>query len=213
MDTARHYIFLGPPGSGKGTQAKELANILGIPHVSTGEIFRDNIARGTELGKKVDELLKAGRLVSDDVTNAVVSNRLKQTDAARGVILDGFPRSLPQAEYLATLSVDVLVVLIELPDDEAVQRISGRRTCSQCGAIYHIEYKPASKSGVCDTCGGELKQRNDETEEVIRGRLSIYHKQTEPLIKFYTASGQLIRVNGLPPISEVTAQMRALLKL
>lgn len=209
----RCYVLLGKPGCGKGTQAKELAKLLGIPHVSTGAIFRDNVERCTRLGRKVKKVLEAGLLVPDSLTNSMVADRLRQTDATKGVLWDGYPRSFEQAKHLARLTSSVVVILIELPDDEVVCRIAGRRTCSTCGDVYHVKHRPPRKENVCNVCGGELKQRSDETEEVIRGRLTIYHRQTEPLVQFYETNGQLVRVDGGLPISEVTAQVRALLKM
>ena len=212
MVTPTHcYVLLGPPGSGKGTQAEVLAQVFLVPHVSTGDMFRTAIAASTELGQRVAGLLKAGQLVPDDATNQVVAERLKQPDASSGFVLDGYPRSLRQAVFLQSLAPEARAVLIELPDDEAVRRIAGRRTCSSCYAIYHVDFKPPRQAGVCDVCGNALVQRNDQTEAVVRDRLAVYHAQTEPLVAFYQAAGTLIRVNGLPPIPEVTAAIRAAL--
>lgn len=206
-------VFLGPPGSGKGTQAQEFARMLGVPHISTGDMFRDHIARATELGQRVQVLLKSGQLVPDDVTNAMVEERLDQPDARGGFIFDGYPRSLPQAEFLARLAPDVRALLIDLSDDEAIRRIAGRRTCQACAAVYHVDYKPPQAEGVCDMCGGVLEQRNDQTEEVVRDRLAVYHRQTEPVVEYYRSRGALTTIDGRPPIPEVTASLRAALGL
>ncbi len=204
-------VFLGPPGSGKGTQAQEFARTLGLPHVSTGDMFRDNIARATELGRRVQELLKSGQLVPDDVTNAMVAERLEQADARGGFIFDGYPRSLPQAEFLSREVPGVRAFLIDLPDDQAVRRIAGRRTCKACAAVYHVDYKPPRVEGECDICRGALEQRNDQTEAVVRDRLAVYHQQTEPVVEYYRAQGALTVIDGRPPIPEVTASLRAAL--
>ncbi len=211
MAIIRQLVFLGPPGSGKGTQAKVLAEVLQLPHVSTGDMFRDNIASGTPLGRQVSGLLKRGQLVPDEVTNQLIKARLEQADARRGFVLDGYPRNLSQAEFLRAVTPDVTVVLLTLPDGEAVKRIARRRTCPVCSTIYHLDYKPPQRSGVCDKDGAKLIQRNDQTEAVVRGRLATYHQLIDPLQDFYRKRGQLVTVDGLPPIAEVTvALMKAL---
>lgn len=209
----KQFVFLGPPGSGKGTQAKVLAEALGVPHVSTGDMFRAAIAAKSELGTKVDGLLKAGQLVPDEVTNKLVRERLQQPDASAGFVLDGYPRNLPQAQFLHTLAPEVRAILIELVDDEAVKRIAGRRTCSTCGAIFHIIFKPPKVVGACDVCGGTLAQRTDETESVVRDRLKVYHGEIEPVAASYRARGRLLTIDGAPPIPDVAVAIRKALGL
>ena len=208
---AYRYVFLGPPGSGKGTQAQALAQALQVPHISTGEMFRAAVAAQGELGKRIDGLLKAGQLVPDDATNELIAERLQQPGATSGFILDGYPRSLVQAEFLSQLAPDTQALLIDLPDAEAVRRIAGRRTCLKCGAVYHLNYQPPPQTGVCDKCGSALEQRNDQTEAVLKERLLIYHQQTEPLVEYYRQRGVLVTVDGSPAIPEVTARIRAAL--
>ena len=208
---AYRYVFLGPPGSGKGTQAQALAQALQVPHISTGEMFRAAVAAQGELGKRIDGLLKAGQLVPDNVTNELIAERLQQPGATSGFILDGYPRSLVQAEFLSQLAPDTQALLIDLPDAEAVRRIAGRRTCLKCGAVYHLNYQPPQQTDVCDKCGSALEQRNDQTEAVLKERLLIYHQQTEPLVEYYRQRGVLVTVDGSPAIPEVTARIRAAL--
>ena len=208
---AHRYVFLGPPGSGKGTQAQALAQALQVPHISTGEMFRAAVAAQGELGKRIDGLLKAGQLVPDNVTNELIAERLQQPGATSGFILDGYPRSLVQAEFLSQLAPDTQALLIDLPDAEAVRRIAGRRTCLKCGAVYHLNYQPPQQTDVCDKCGSALEQRNDQTEAVVKERLLIYHQQTEPLVEYYRQRGVLGTVDGSPAIPEVTARIRAAL--
>ena len=208
---AYRYVFLGPPGSGKGTQAQALAQALQVPHISTGEMFRAAVAAQGELGKRIDGLLKAGQLVPDNVTNELIAERLQQPGATSGFILDGYPRSLVQAEFLSQLAPDTQALLIDLPDAEAVRRIAGRRTCLKCGAVYHLNYQPPQQTDVCDKCGSALEQRNDQTEAVVKERLLIYHQQTEPLVEYYRQRGVLATVDGSPAIPEVTARIRAAL--
>lgn len=200
----KQFILLGPPGSGKGTQAKLLASKLGVPHISTGDIFRDHITHQTDLGREVDNILKQGFLVSDDITNRIVADRLNQADAVSGFVLDGYPRNLIQAAFLDELAINVQVIDLELSDEEAVKRISRRWTCSACGAIYHLDFKPPQNSKICDTDGTKLSQRSDQAEHIVRDRLVIYHKQTEPLLNYYRRDGRLIVIDGAPSIPEVT---------
>src|SRR5512142_883306 len=179
-------IFIGPPGSGKGTQAKRLAGRFGIPHISTGDMLREAVAEGTELGKKADAIMKSGALVPDDVMIGMIRERLAKADAAKGFILDGFPRTLPQAEKLDTLVAgngkDALRVLqLLVPDEAIVKRIALRRTCAQCGAIYHLENQPPKVADVCDRCGGNLIARPDDNETAVRKRLDAFHRQTAPV--------------------------------
>ncbi|MFH1866470.1 MAG: adenylate kinase [Patescibacteria group bacterium] len=199
-------IILGPPGSGKGTQAKILAERLKVPHISTGDIFRDHIARQTDLGIKAKKILDVGNLMPDDITNSLISERLKQPDTAPGFILDGYPRNLVQAEFLYNLQPQVKVIYIELSDEDVVKRISGRRISSSTGAIYHLQYNPPP----ADIDPADIIQRSDEKEEVVKDRLEIYHQEIEPLLKFYSNQHQLITIDGSPPINEVT---KAIIKL
>jgi len=207
------FILLGPPGSGKGTQAKVLADKLKVPHISTGDIFRDHITRQTELGKQVDSILQQGSLVTDDITNKIVADRLQQADAASGFVFDGYPRNLVQAEFLYRLYPQVRAINLAVPDDELVKRIASRRTCAKCGAIYNLIFKAPRQVGICDLDGGELQQRADEVESTVRDRLVVYHKQTEPLINYYQTKGTLINIDGQPPIAEVTVGINQALGL
>jgi adenylate kinase len=209
----KQFVFLGPPGSGKGTQAKQLSAALAVPHISTGDIFREQIAQRTKLGIEVDEVLKQGQLVSDELTNKIVAERLTQADAALGFVLDGYPRSLSQAEFLASLFPAVQAVLFELTDEESIKRIARRRTCAKCGAIYHLDYQPAKQPGICDACGGELIQRNDQREAIVQDRLKVYHSQIDPLVNFYQHRQQLIIIDGQPLIQQVSDSLRKVLGL
>ncbi len=193
-------IFLGPPGSGKGTQAELLADKLDIPHISTGDIFRDNIKKETDLGKKAKEYIDKGQLVPDHVTNYMVKGRLEKLD---GYILDGYPRTIPQAKFLDCIQDIDKVVEFELSDKEVIKRISGRRTCKKCGAMYHIVWNPPKKKGVCDECGSALIQRSDDKPETIKKRLEVYKKQTAPLIDYY--SDKLIKIDASPSIEKIHA--------
>lgn len=191
-------MMLGPPGAGKGTQAKRLAGELGIPHISTGDMLRDARRKGTELGKKAEEYMSAGDLVPDDVVIGIVDERLKEDDAAGGFILDGFPRTLPQAEALNDMGVELDHVLnIVVADDEVIRRISGRLSCPDCGAIYHRDANPPAEEGVCDRCGNDgLEQRADDRPEVVKARLETYQRQTAPLIEYYRGQSVLRDVDG-----------------
>jgi len=217
---ALRIVMFGPPGAGKGTQAKRIAEVYGLPHISTGDIFRDHLSRGTELGGQVRQHLDAGRLVPDELTCSVVAGRLSEADCANGFILDGFPRSLPQAEMLGTHlagqghALD-LVVNIDVPDEEIVERLSARRTCAVCGAIFNRKFDPPAGDGArCDRpgCSGELVQRKDDQEETIRERLSVYHETTEPIIEYYGNQSVLksIAGSGATP-DRVFADIRAIL--
>ena len=201
MDSsAMNLVLLGPPGSGKGTQAELLKERLGFVHYSTGEVFRDHIARRTTIGPKVESFVVSGRLVPDEIVLEVVNAFLGE-HAGQSILFDGFPRTIRQAEGLDSvltkhdLRVDK-AILVDLADDEVVKRLTARRQCRACGRIYNLSFKPPKHSGICDVCGGQLYQRKDDTEQTIRDRLSIYHTQTEPLIKFYANQGKLQRVAG-----------------
>jgi adenylate kinase len=200
-------IFIGPPGSGKGTQAKRLAARLGVPHISTGDILREAIAEGTELGRQAAPVVASGALVSDDLMVGIIRDRLSKPDAQRGFILDGFPRTLVQAEKLETLvgngngSLRVLQLLV--PDDVIVKRVSLRRSCPSCGAIYHLESAPPKNDTVCDRDGAELLARPDDNETAVRTRLEAFHRQTLPVADYYKAKSVLREVDGVGPVDEV----------
>ncbi|WP_201294640.1 MULTISPECIES: adenylate kinase [unclassified Nocardiopsis] len=207
-------VLVGPPGAGKGTQAQILAKELSIPKVSTGDIFRANVSGGTELGKRAKEYMDRGDLVPDEVTNAMVRDRLAQDDAGSGFLLDGFPRNVPQAETLQGMLADLdtrLDVVLELrvDEEEVVKRLSGRRSCPECGRVYHVEYDPPKVAGRCDNEGAELYQREDDREETIRHRLKVYREQTAPLVEFYEAQGLLATIAATGAVEEVTARAKA----
>jgi len=203
-----NIVFLGPPGAGKGTQAKRIAEKYGIPQVSTGDMFREHLSKGTELGQKAKEYMEKGQLVPDEIVLGMVEERLKQSDCEKGFILDGFPRTIPQAEALGQLldkmgkKIDY-AICIDVPDEEPVKRLTGRRTCKKCGMMYHVIFKPPKEEGKCDVCGGELYQRADDNEETVRNRLKVYHEQTEPIIQFYEKKGVLHRIDGIGSIDEI----------
>jgi adenylate kinase len=210
-------ILLGPPGAGKGTQAVKVSEAFGIPHISTGDIFRENVRGDTELGREAKRYMDAGDLVPDEVVVGMVADRLAQPDAADGFCLDGFPRTVPQAQALEDLLVQrdaplEVVVRFAVAEDEVVERLTGRRTCSQCGAVFHVSHAPPSTEGVCDACGGELLQRDDDTEDVVINRLEVYRKQTEPLEHFYWERGLLRDVEAVGPVEDVTARTLDLLR-
>ncbi len=207
-------VFLGPPGAGKGTQAKLLAQAEGWLHLSTGDLLRSAIARGTPTGLQAKSHMERGGLVPDEVVDALIEERLREPDARAGFILDGYPRTLAQATALARMLAAAKtplsrVLLLEVKDERLVARSSGRRNCVSCGAIYHIVSKPPGREGVCDACGGRLEQRADDREEVLRERLRVYREQTAPLVAHYGAQGLLARVDGDLPIAEVTRAVRA----
>jgi adenylate kinase len=202
-------VLVGPPGAGKGTQAEFIAEHFAIPKISTGDIFRANVSGGTELGQLAKKYMDAGDLVPDEVTNAMVRDRLGQDDARDGFLLDGFPRNVAQAGeldgILAALDSKLTVVLdLEVEPDEVVRRLSGRRTCKKCGHVWHIEFDPPSRPDVCDKCGGELYHRDDDYPETVRHRLEVYAAQTAPLIEFYGARGQVVSIDALGTVEDVT---------
>lgn len=204
-------ILLGPPGAGKGTQAANLSAALQIPHISTGDIFRANIKGGTDLGKLAKSYIDAGKLVPDDVTISIVEQRLANDDCKRGFIMDGFPRTIPQAEkfdsMLQKLNTGVeLVVNIQVPDAAIIKRMSGRRMCS-CGRTYHVENNPPIKEGICDVCGNALYIRDDDREETVKERLHTYHEQTSPLIDYYHKKELIRHFDGMKPIDETTHEI------
>ncbi|HYI07555.1 MAG TPA: adenylate kinase [Thermoanaerobaculia bacterium] len=208
-------IFIGPPGSGKGTQAKRLASRFAIPHISTGDMLREAVADGTDLGRQAAPIMSSGGLVSDDLMIGIINDRLARSDAEQGFILDGFPRTIVQAEKLDGIvgsqaagttgnggdSLRVLQLLV--PDDAIVRRITVRRTCVQCGAIYHLENNPPANDSVCDRCGAEVIARADDTEEAVRKRLESFHRQTMPVAAYYKSKNILREVDGVGPVDEV----------
>ena len=210
-------VLVGPPGAGKGTQAHFIASHLAIPRISTGDIFRYNVTSHTELGAKAKEYMERGDLVPDEVTVAMVRDRLAEDDAREGFLLDGFPRNVPQAEtlkkILAEMDARVTVVLeLVVDEDEVVRRLSGRRTCRRCERVWHELYDPPSREGICDDCGGELFQRDDDKEDVIRHRLEVYKDQTAPLVAFYADEAILVGIDATGPVEEVTHRALAALE-
>ena len=201
-------IMLGAPGAGKGTQAKKIAAKYDIPHISTGDIFRANIKNGTELGKKAKTYMDQGLLVPDELVVDLVVDRVNQDDCTKGYVLDGFPRTIPQAEALdkALSELDQKVdfaIDVDVPDENIVRRMGGRRACVGCGATYHLVYAPTKEEGVCDVCGKELILRDDDKPETVQKRLNVYHDQTQPLIDYYTNAGILKTVDGTVDINDV----------
>ena len=201
-------IMLGAPGAGKGTQAKKIAAKYSIPHISTGDIFRANIKNGTELGLKAKSYMDAGGLVPDEITIGMLLDRIHQADCENGYVLDGFPRTIPQAESLTEAlkkngeAID-FAVNVDVPDENIINRMSGRRACLNCGATYHIVYNAPKKEGVCDACGQELVLRDDDKPETVKKRLDVYHDQTQPLIEYYQKAGVLAQVDGTMDMEDV----------
>ncbi len=209
-------IMLGAPGAGKGTQAKMIAEKYSVPHVSTGDIFRANIKNGTELGKQAKEYMDAGKLVPDELTVKILLDRVAQDDCKNGYVLDGFPRTIPQAQVLEDAlnklgeKIDY-AINVDVPDENIVKRMSGRRACLKCGATYHIEHIPPKQEGICDTCGSELVLRDDDKPETVLNRLKVYHDQTQPLIDFYSERNVLKTVDGTRDLKDVFADIIAIL--
>jgi adenylate kinase len=202
-------VLLGPPGAGKGTQAQVISEQLGVPAISTGDIFRANVSGGTDLGRLAKKYMDAGDLVPDEVTNAMVRDRIAQPDAKDGFLLDGFPRNVAQADelngILDELGAPLSVVLdLDVDYDEVVRRLSGRRTCKKCGHVWHIEFDPTEIDGICDKCGGALFLRDDDQPETVRHRLEVYAEQTAPLIGFYRDAGKLVAIDALGAVEDVT---------
>jgi len=210
-------VLVGPPGAGKGTQAQFISAHLGIPKISTGDIFRENVSQGTDLGQEAKKYMDAGDLVPDEITIGMVKERLADPDTAKGFLLDGFPRNVPQArtldDVLAGGSTPLHVVLeLVVDDDEVVRRLSGRRTCRNCGHIWHVDFDPPSAEGVCDICGGELFQRDDDKPETVRHRLEVYYEQTAPLVGYYAEQGILVGIDAMGPVDDVTDRAIAALR-
>ncbi|MBQ1501327.1 MAG: adenylate kinase [Firmicutes bacterium] len=200
-------VLLGPPGAGKGTQAEILVKKLLIPHISTGDMFRAAISSGTELGKEAKSYMDKGQLVPDEVTVGIIRDRIAQSDCKEGFLLDGFPRTIAQAEALDGLTKLDAVLNISVPLDHLIDRLTGRRMCRKCGNIYHLLYSPPDVENVCDACGGELYQRDDDKEATVKNRLSVYEQQTAPLIEYYEKQGILHTVNGDQPINSVMIEL------
>ena len=210
-------IMLGAPGAGKGTQAKKIAEKYGIPHISTGDIFRANIKNQTELGQKAKAYMDQGALVPDELTLELIMDRFANDDCKNGYVLDGFPRTIPQAEALTKALADKqdavdYAVNVDVPDEAIVSRMSGRRACLACGGTYHIKFNPTKVEGICDACGGELVLRNDDKPETVQKRLDVYHEQTQPLIEYYQNQNILKEVDGTLPMEEVFQAIIAILE-
>ncbi len=201
-------LLMGPPGAGKGTQAGNIAKEYSVPHISTGDMFRAAVKEGTELGKKVEACMKKGELVPDSVTVGIVRERLMKDDCKRGFILDGFPRTVEQADALSKILSELgisltSVVNISVPTEDLIERAVGRRICKKCGATYHVKFNPTASEGVCDSCGGELYQRADDSAETMKSRLSVYEESTRPLIEYYKKAGLYVEIDGRQSIEKV----------
>lgn len=207
-----NLIFLGAPGAGKGTLAAQLSKEYDIPQISTGDIFRSAVKEGSDLGRTVEKIMEKGELVSDALTVELVKERLVQKDAQNGYILDGFPRTIAQADALSSFQKIDMVINFKIGDDVVIRRLSGRRVCRSCGAIYHVENKPPKVEGKCDECGGELYTRDDDTIESIKNRLRVYKDQTEPLIEYYRGKGFLRDINSSTSPEDSLAQVKSLLE-
>ncbi len=201
-----NIVLMGPPGAGKGTQAVRIAETYGIPHISTGDIFRATVKAGTALGAQLQQYMSQGLLVPDEITIQIVHDRLQQPDCASGFLLDGFPRTIEQAialdKTLGAKPID-LVISIEVPDEELIKRLTGRRVCQNCGATFHIHFNPPQAEGICDQCGQELHQRVDDTITTVKNRLEVYNRQTEPLIAYYREQEKLVSIDGSQAIDQV----------
>ena len=213
-----HILLMGPPGAGKGTQAATLVEKFQIPHISTGDMFRAAVKEGTALGKQAKACMDAGQLVPDEVTIGIVGERLAKADCKKGFILDGFPRTVEQAEALDKILKDIKINLtaalnISVPSAELIERAVGRRICRKCGATYHVSFKPTAKDGICDACGGETYQRADDSEETMKNRLSVYEAQTKPLIDYYQKAGLYKQVDGSQAMDKVFADVVASLQV
>jgi adenylate kinase len=192
----RNFVFLGPQGSGKGTVIGKIKDKYAVPHISTGDMFREALKEGTEFGKKAQEYMNRGELVPDDVTCGMVNERIARDDCVNGFMLDGFPRNLKQAEALSEITTIHTAVLLDVPEEVSLERLSGRRQCRECGTIFHLSFVPPKVEGVCDKCGGELYQRDDDKPEAIKERLAIYRAETMPIVGYYEGKGVLVTVDG-----------------
>ncbi len=211
------FILLGPPGAGKGTQAAVIKDKYSIAHVSTGDILRENVKKGTSLGKEAKSFMDSGKLVPDELIIAMVRDRLKDRDCVKGFLLDGFPRTVSQAEaldhLLSNLEVNLdAVILLDVPDDVVIERLSGRRICRRCGTIFHVNFNPSADGSLCDRCGGEIYQRDDDREEVIRNRLNVYYEQTSPLIEYYEKKSLLKKVDASESSDTVLTMIESLVR-
>lgn len=209
-------IMLGAPGAGKGTQAKMIAEKYSVPHISTGDIFRANIKNGTQLGMEAKKYMDQGLLVPDELTVKILLDRVAKDDCKNGYVLDGFPRTIPQAEVLDKALAEIddkidFAINVDVPDENIIRRMGGRRACLNCGATYHIEHIPPKQEGICDACGKELVLRDDDKPETVKNRLDVYHQQTQPLIDFYQAKGILKTVDGTVGMKDVFAAITAIL--
>ena len=212
-----HILLMGPPGAGKGTQAANLVTEFGVPHISTGDMFRAAVKEGTELGKQAKACMDAGKLVPDEVTIGIVRERIAKDDCKKGFILDGFPRTVEQADALTDILKDLGLALtcvlnINVPAEDLIERAVGRRICKKCGATYHVKFHPAKAEGVCDACGGDLYQRADDSAETMTNRLSVYEESTRPLIEYYKKAGIYKEVDGRQSIDKVTKDLVDVLK-
>lgn len=210
-------VLFGPPGAGKGTQAKFLSDEYNIPHISTGDILRENVKKNTPLGQKAKAYMDRGELVPDKLLIELIKDRLENPDTRKGFLLDGFPRTIPQAEALDEILDDLnkrldAVINIDVSSEELVKRLSGRRICKSCGASYHVMFNPPKEKDICTACGGELYQRSDDMEDAIKNRLNVYKKQTEPVIDYYKSKGLLIDIDGEREIEDVTSDIRSALE-
>ena len=209
-------LLMGPPGAGKGTQAAELVKKFDIPHISTGDMLRAAVKEGTELGKQAKAVMDAGELVSDEIIIGIVKERLTKDDCKKGFILDGFPRTVEQADALSKILEELGIKLtrvlnIHVPAEDLIERAVGRRICKKCGATYHVKFNPTQKNGICDNCGGELYQRKDDNAETMQKRLSAYENQTKPLIDYYEKAGLYTEIDGRQPIDKVTEKLVSVL--
>ncbi len=212
-----NLVLLGPPGAGKGTQAERISALYGVPHISTGDIFRDNLKRGTELGRRAKEYMDRGELVPDEVVIGIVRDRLAQPDCEKGFILDGFPRTVAQADALKDMLAETgraidHVLNVQVPEDVVVERLTARRTCRSCGKVFHLLFDPPAKEDTCDACGGELYCRDDDREETVRARLREYEAKTSPLVDYYRREGLLRDIDGAASMEEVLREIRAVVE-
>lgn len=204
---AKNFVFLGPQGSGKGTVIGKIKDKFQVPHISTGDMFREALKTGTEFGLKAKEYMNRGELVPDEVTCGMVKERIARSDCANGFMLDGFPRNRAQAEALSGITTIDRAVLLDVAEEVSLKRLSGRRQCRDCAAIFHLEFVPPKKPGICDECGGELYQRDDDKPEAIKERLDTYRRETAPVIDYYEKAGVLTRVDGSASVDEVAGQL------